>query len=385
MFDIDFNRTVHVRKEGESVMFNMIIANIKLMFKDKKHLIGVLFLPIIVTVIMSVLSADMNDSRSISLAFINESGDTYGILLEDMLKSEKIYTVKDLDSRNALEELKNEKIAAIVSIPEGYSEKIIQNGKPVIDLKYNGQAPVTQLNSVLNSFTKNFILENELAEITGKSGIKIESNEKLLAMTTENQKNQNGGMFILSFIITFMMFSMIFIANEIIDFRTWKVLDRSYSTPNSPRKIIGGITIAMYVLILFQTVVMLTLAYVITGNFIVTDIAGGILLFGSFALLVLSLGVFLSRICKNPNLIPAFVNLIIIPTGIISGIFLPAQMMPKFMSNFSFLGPQYWLYNGIEKLNTGLGLPSVIPNVAVILLITLCFFAAGTYKLQKEI
>lgn len=185
MFDIDFNRTVHVRKEGESVMFNIIIANIKLMFKDKKHLIGVLFLPIIVTVIMSVLSADVNDSRSISLAFVNESGDTYGILLEDMLKSEKIYTVKNLDSRNALEELKNEKIAAIVSIPEGYSEKIIQNDKPVIGLKYNGQAPVTQLNSVLNSFTKNFILENELAEITGKSGIKIESNEKLLAMTSE--------------------------------------------------------------------------------------------------------------------------------------------------------------------------------------------------------
>lgn len=130
---------------------------------------------------------------------------------------------------------------------------------------------------------------------------------------------------------------------------------------------------------------MILLAYIITGHFIVTDIIGGILLFGSFALLVLSLGVFLSRVCKNPNLVPAFVNLIAIPTGIISGIFLPPQLMPKFMSNFSFLGPQYWIFTGIDKLNSGLGVASILPNVAVILLITLCFFAAGTYKLQREI
>jgi ABC-2 type transport system permease protein len=107
------------------------------------------------------------------------------------------------------------------------------------------------------------------------------------------------------------------------------------------------------------------------------------IILGCFIIVNLSLGVLLTRLCKETNTIGVWANIIILPTGMVSGIFVPTQFLPDFLKPFSVLAPQHWVMTGIQKMNAGENLMSILPNIAVLLLFAVCIFSAGIFRFDR--
>ena len=180
------------------------------------------------------------------------------------------------------------------------------------------------------------------------------------------------------FIINFIFYTVIFIVGEVNDLKRWRLLSRIFTTPNSSRAILGSLMLAMFA-ILFMQFLAIAAASTLTNFSFMSNFVGSLLLFGSYIFFVLSVGILIGRFVSNSNVVPVVVNIIIAPLGIISGTMIPREFTPAYITRLDFLTPQYWVFNGIEQLNTA-GTAAILPNVAILLLMGLCCFTAGAFR-----
>lgn len=347
-------------------MLSVAVVNLKRMLKDKKALIGILMAPIIVMFLLGFIVPNGQSSMSIEIGVVDYANSTESKYILHQLTKDTVYDVKMMREEELYDELQNKYISMGMILPKdlGIGKKIrIINGE-------NRTCQVLQ--NKVNNILKEITLLGEVPSI--KEEIKAPINYI-------NRYNSSKMSFILGFVINFMMFSMIYIINELMDLKRWRVLRRCYTTPHSSFSLLGGIVLSMFFLLGIQIIMINLLAYILYKEFLITSLFGGIVLFVPFILVILGIGIIVSKIWKNPDLSPIIANLIIIPTGMISGTFLPKGMLPSYLEKFAFLAPQYWIANGIEKLNQGLKL-EILPNALILTLIALCLLTVSSYDFK---
>lgn len=347
-------------------MLSIIVVNLKRMFKDKKVLISILIVPVIITFLFGMIMPSEEATLSIELGLVDYANSNESRYIIDQLTKDSIYNVKMMGEEELSRLLEDNYIGIGIILPKNLKE-----AKSAHILKSdNNYYQVVQ--NKLNNILKELTLLRKIPNKNEKNDIHI---------NYINHYSSTKMNFTLGFFINYMMFSMVYICYELIELKKYRILRRSYTMSQSSFSLLGGIMLSIFLLLVIQIIILNLFSYILYKEFLISTL-GGIALFLPFILVILGIGIILAKVIKNPDLTALIANLIIIPTGIVSGTFLPRQMLPSFLGRFSFLSPQYWVFNGIEKLNQGLFF-EILPNTLILILLALCLLTASSYNFKE--
>ena len=364
--------------------WSLMIANLKRLGKDFKLLLGVFSAPILIILVISTLTTT-NTVQTINMGVVNQDGGVLSQTFIEELKQDPTLAIKVYDEDKAKSEYLKKRLPIILTIPEDFFERVLAGEDVEMSFMHVATVPGDTILKQTDQLVKG-LLQEEMIEISLDKSIELTSQVTPIEFEEVQYTKQPDKFMTTSFIITSMMFTIIFLSQELIDLRNKNLLFRMFATPNRPSQLTGSLMSTMFLFFALQAVLLFWIgsaslqAPLLSGNMI-----GSILILACFILVNLSLGVLVGRLCKNTSMIGIWANIVILPTGIISGIFVPKEFLPEFLNKISFIAPQYWVMNGMEKMNAGLPISDIILNMVILLLFAAVIFSAGIFRFEKMV
>lgn len=372
-------------ERGGLMMMNvsLIVANIRRMGKDWKLLLGVFSLPLLAILAITILTNSSAGIQQISMGIVDKDGSPFAHRFIEEMKQDSYLAISIYDEASAQEKFIARKTPVILTIPEEFFARAIAGEAVQMGLMRMETVPAESVIERAQQIVRSLLREEVLAVFSDNSRSE-DLASSVITLEVERMDRPPNRFLVISLIITFMMVSVIFMSHELIDLRRKRLFFRMYATPHKPRQLTGSLMGTVYILLAIQTIGLFVVGSIFMGGPLVEhNLVGTVVLMACFILLTLSLGVIIARVCKTPSMLGVWANLIILPTGMISGIFVPQEYLPDFLNNISFLAPQHWVMTGLQKMNAGEPFVSILPNVLVLLLFSACLFSFGIFRFDR--
>ena len=338
---------------------HLAIIFIKIFYRDRQSLFFSLLFPLIFTGIFLFSDSEPNPTK---LGLVNQSQDELSIKFVELVKKEKVFTVKE----GSESELKDDLIAgdqtAVIIIPETFNN-FSNPGKLRLLLD---ASQVRQVDSIRDSLEATLLsIERDIRKIEPMFSLELED---------VKARPQRYIDFLLPGILAYMLMNLCIAGSgfNIVEYRRRGILKRLFVTPIQPKDFIISIVLARMFIIMMQLSVILGLAI---GLLKINIIGGllplyGVILFGAF--IFLCVGFFLGSLAKTQESIRPLVLLFTFPQLILSGIFFPISYLPAmvqpiasslplsviassmrdiandgaplFAINFNFIGIVFWVF-----------------------------------------
>ena len=346
-------------------LLELTFVNIKRYLKNPVVLIMIFILPI--AAMVSIFGSDDNEHKTIEV-IDNDKSILSQELIDELSKDFNI-TIIDGNEENYFDDLRENKFGAIYVIEKGFSENI--ENKEVPKIKSYIKEEVNGLlvaQNIIDEFIKKSI-KDEIKEGLNTNYIKT-------VVEYENSSKEDNAITIVM-ICYFILLGSSIISDDIAKLKKQKVLKRAITTGNSDICILGGMFLAAFIV---QSILSI-LAFIFISKFAdinELNILNAIIAVVLTSLLSTSLIVFSSRWIKNPQLI-SFINVIYgifaFGCGMLSIDFNSFSNIPNIVESISIISPFYW----INKIS--LNGEYIIPIIVVVLM-SLVFFTAGSFKLR---
>lgn len=371
------------------ILLVMAEKNLRLIFKDKLSIVQ-LFIPIIIIMISIKLFSFSNGT--VKIGIIDEDcSDSSKLLISSLSNNSSISTVP-LEGSTAESTMLETSIPVTIEIPKDFEESII-NGNPkkinVLSEKDSSMGDaITSIvnlqvedlyNLGINSNKSNDEYENLLLKYSDDP-VKITS-KTLSDLENDFELTQTA----IAFVIFFLMMRASSISYIILSERWNKTYYRIFTTPVTSFQYIGGNILANFSLLAFQLLItLITLNYFVDIYTGVSFIPLFLLLLG-IALVTVAFGTFSIALFFNSKGYGMFSNIVITITTMVSGAFTSINFLPESVRFIAPFTPQYWVMNGITKLQMGMGTDSIIINLGILLLFSIALFLASAYKLKFKL
>ncbi len=371
------------------ILLVMAEKNLRLIFKDKLSIVQ-LFIPIIIIMVSINLFSFSNGT--VKIGIIDEDcSDSSKLLISSLSNNSSISTVP-LESSTVESTMLETSIPVTIEIPKDFEESII-NGIPkkinVLSEKDSSMGDaITSLvnlqvedlyNLGINSNKNNDEYENLLLKYSDDP-VKITS-KTLSDLENDFELTQTA----IAFVIFFLMMRASSISYIILSERWNKTYYRIFTTPVTSFQYIGGNILANFSLLAFQLLItLITLNYFVDIYTGVSFIPLFLLLLG-IALVTVAFGTFSIALFFNSKGYGMFSNIVITITTMVSGAFTSINFLPESVRFIAPFTPQYWVMNGITKLQMGMGTDSIIINFGILLLFSIALFLASAYKLKFKL
>ena len=349
------------------IYIGFIIASTKMFFRRKSSIFWSLFFPVVTMLVFG--NANIIGYSAPNIGVLNYSqGNSSQIIIDDLNNSKSVKIIELESKSNGDESLERGTIASYIEINDQVSKKPVftittrKGDEPELELVEN------LLYSILNnSSSSQKDIETKIADITyqGYKGFIVPGIAAMAIM-------QSG------------IFAVVF---TLLSYKNQGVLKRLQATPISPSHFIVGHLVSRLIIIVTQTIVLLTMGVLILGvsigqgsilawlNILLFSILGGILF--------LSIGLAISSLAPSEDSAPALANLVTFPMLFLSGVFFPIEFLPKFVGYISNALPLTHIAEGIRlSALYGNSTFSTLPQIGItiiwlILAFTIC---AKTFK-----
>ena len=183
----------------------------------------------------------------------------------------------------------------------------------------------------------------------------------------------------------FLMFTALAGATSILDEQRVGTLDRLLITPTSGRVILlgkaGGVMltgILQFIIFILATSIFFALSW--------GDPVGLLMMTLAFTAAAASLGLIIASIAKTAAQANMIGSPIIIISGLLGGVFIPATTFPDWLQTVGKLSINYWGLQGFTALTIeGLGAADVLLETAVLSIFALVFFTIATLLFQRRL
>ncbi|WP_346914117.1 ABC transporter permease [Clostridium sp.] len=371
------------------ILLVMTEKNLRLIFKDKLSIIQ-LFIPIII--IMFSIKLFSFSNGTVKMGIIDEDiSNSSKILISSLSNNSSINTVP-LESSTVESTMTENSIPVTIEIPKDFEKSII-NGTPkkinVLCEKDNsmGDAITSIVNLQVQDLYNLGINSNKSSDeyqslLLQYSDDPVEITSEILSdLEHDFDLTQSS----IAFVIFFLMMRASSISHIVLSERWNKTYFRIFTTPVTSFQYIGGNILANFLLLASQFLITL-----ITLNYFV-DIYTGVgfipllLLLLGIALVTVAFSTFSTALFFNSRGYGMFSNIVITITTMISGSFASINFLPESVKFIAPFTPQYWVMNGITKLQMGMGIDSIIINMGILLLFSIALFLAAAYKLKFKL
>lgn len=360
-------------------IIRLTFANLKRYVKTPSILLSLVLVPIVVIGLCMFLTRDISTSSEGQLENIalvcnlenntDKSADfeyQEALIKELNISNENIYALNEKDQ--ALEQLKNNKLAAVFVVDDDFSEMIKDGKKPTVDVIKTSKGGGSLFSeSEIQTFI-NTSLKKQIDPNFSSKYIKTTVTKKEESSFKENVMSV--------FLICYILYiNGVTICKDLIDLKKSNTLKRMLSTKNKDFEILFSLFLSLFLIqALVYTVVLVICNILLDVGINAWDIS----LILTNSLLCTGIILFLARICKNE----ATISFVMVGYVFLSLATSLPTMIPNlgidmpFVVNISKFMPMYWTIDAIINDN-------YFKNIIVLILLSLVFVTAGSLKLKE--
>jgi len=372
-------------------MFQLLIANLKMTFRDKQALFWTLLFPTMFIIIFGLFNFESIGSNQI--AVIDKANSKISENFISGLEEIEFFAIKNnqyQETEKAKTALEEGDLDFVLVIPENFKSPIQDQVSPSQittsfeqpEIKVFYDQANTQTNPVILSTLKQFIDE---------INFQMSGAQKIFAMKSESLQSKNikyldmltPGIMAMAV----MSAAIIGISSEIVKYREQKLLKRLTATPLKVKNFLMAEVFTYLILAVIQISLIIAVARLAYGVNFYGNIffMYGLALIGS--LIFLNIGFTIAGIAKTVNAAEAMAQAVFMPMMFLSGVFFPVEALPKVIYEVVRFLPLTPLIEALRAVgNNDAGLSEIGTQLLLLgfwIIITFVI-AWKTFKFSKE-
>lgn len=404
---------------------DLALKDLSQLLRDWKSAAFLVIMPIGFTLLLGFVfsggGGGVEDPR-LPVGFLNQDGGTVSQHLLTLLESSdaiRPIVLEDSDAASVKEQITDGDLVAAVIVPTGYSEQAFspaegsaprllllvdpasaagqaaQNGIEAALVRLLGAVQATRLTAqALEAHGGDAglaFLQEALARAIGAwqtppLSVTIRQPGALADETEEPQPEPNSyAHSSAGIMVQFAMAGLIAAAEILVLERKSGALRRLLTTPTARLEIILGHFLAMYVMILFQLVLLVTFGQVFLGvDYLRVPLGTGLMILIT-AFWAASLGLLLGIVARTEEQAVILSLMTMLLLSGLGGAWMSLEFTSKTFQTVGHLTPVAWAIDGFENMVVrGLGLESVLVPAAILLAYAVVFFAVGVWRFRFE-
>ena len=305
------------------MLFPLIIANLKIIVRDRKTLFWALVFPLIFVVVFGLFR--MDEPGTTTLAVVDRSKDPVSTALITSLGSLELLELElDMNESEAQDALREGEINFVLLIPESLAERVLgQNPAPPVPLRVLYDESRLQTNQLILGVIQQFIDQTNMALQNARPLIELQP-EGIQARTVRYFDFLLPGFVGMGV----MMHAIIGMASVVALYRQQKIFKRLLTTPLRVRSFFAGQIIAYLLLSLVQAVIILAAGVFLFNGHIYGNVLWVFILVLFANTIFLNLGFIVGAIAKKVEAANGLANAITVPMMFFSGVFFPTENLP---------------------------------------------------------
>lgn len=384
-------------------MIYMAVLHLKrLLIQSKRVLLLTILMPTVIVCLVTFLFSNYKSNASINVGIVNSDRGAEGKGLLKSLEKED-FVIDKLSYEEAKTKIKKNVEGIVLVVPGNFTEKIKNGEKPSIEiLKTESGNMDSSIANQVNAYIGREVIKNGTSSKVIKLGVNVDknkfdkdmkeaSNNKYVTISSNYVEHDGvqslAGTVSSNLIVSFLMYSMMFIVMDLYALRKEKILFRSLSTPNANSQILGSIFLSMFVILFMQSTLLVTITKFAFNIYWGKSMLSVILIFLALDLVVLSAGIVAARWAKSEEQISPIVSLMVTLTCAIGGSFMPLDQIPNFpdaLKKISYFTPQNWAVSALnDVVLKNSSVYDILPKLFILLLFAGVFFAAGALQFRE--
>lgn len=391
-------------------LFLIALKDLRLIFRDRSALILMLVAPFVLTLGMGAVTGRFSGSstsgiRDIPVTIVNLDNGQLGNALVEMFTSADLadlvepVLLSDLDAAKIL--VDEDKSAAVIFIPEGFSASIIPDPatgslSEHIEIEFYSNPTRPTSAGILKTILDQFISQVEIARISGEVTVRqmienglIETSQAAVLGATVGREMSNVSMArssitinditasgeavefdILSYMapgmaLMFLMFTVAYGGRSLIVENRQSTLPRMLVTPTSSTLILGGKVFGIFLTAVAQLLILIggtSLLFRLYWG----DLLGLIVLVMTAAIGATGWGVLLAAVLNTPGQVATVGSAVMLIFGLLGGSFFDLSNLPTWVQFLSRITPNAWGMDGFTTLALGGTLKNILTPVAAL-------------------
>lgn len=368
----------------------LMLNTFKINFGKKSKIIGIIIIPIC-AILLSIMVSTKSGSNPINVGILDNDKSSISKDFIRNIKSQDDFKITLVSEKDRENKLTAGDIDCNIVIPKGFEKSIYGNKiKKIYVQSLKGSSATAWVDNYTNIYLNNIIdtFKASGSNIDVFNKIYKNNKAKSLALNIEKVKNKASDKEITSrsigfFIMIVMMNASIscgFILKEkknraYLRIRSSKISSKAYVLAN----IFAGFVIAavqIFAALIIMVGIFKINTYVQFWQLFIILLC--------FAICAVGLGILIVSFCNNSNSANYAITLIITPSCMMGGCFIPTDLMPKTIQKISYFLPQKWTIDAIEKLQNGSSFASISSYILVILAFAVTFFTIAAYGFNRD-
>jgi ABC-2 type transport system permease protein len=362
-------------------------TNLKRIFKKRINKITIFLAPIVII----ILAFSLNSGGSINIAVADKDNTEFTRSFIKGLQGKGNVNIMSENNLNA--GIINKTVDYGIVMDKGFTDSIINGTDVKIEaFRAEGANITTEANvtAVVKLYIDNYISAAKNISKNSKgskelfySSIKdyekgIFRSEKLVfgKLDGDGQKEKTA----LSMLGFVMLLIAAFSTNIILEDKKNNTYTRMFASPLKNWSYMLQNILSILIVVLIQVLVAFEFMEKVFKAQLGADPSNMFLIFTIYATCCVALGLAVCSFSKNikqASVLGLLINTLI---GMFGGFFWPKELMPGSMITIGKFTPAYWLTDGIDKLLTSPSITSAAQDIGIILLFTIAFFMASSWK-----
>lgn len=332
----------------------MIIKELRLISKDRRSFLFLLFMPIIFIVMFgSIFNQD--DGASITLRTVDQDQSPASKALIEQMKG--IMDVKQLSSDNfneQLDQIKQGQFSAMLVIPSGF-EQSMKEGKAADIKLYQDPAAQTEtapIQAILGSISANYREQKLTDLLMAKGNTKAQADAALASpihienvSTTSDHLNMIDQV-VPGMTVMFVFFIMITMARRFFEEKKTGLLSRIRTTRIKPLHYLIGMWFPFVLTVICQCAILFAF-----GHFVydlkLGDIAALSAVVLSLSIAGTGIGLGLSFLVPGEGAAMVVTQIISMGGAMLGGLWVPSYLLPQSVQTIGHFLPQFWAQHSL--------------------------------------
>ena len=380
--------------------------------RDWKSALFLLIMPLLFTLFFGFIfgggSSKQDVDSRLPVGVINQDRGTLAASLENLLEGSEVVRPVSLPKETADQYNKSVKdgdLAAVVIIPSGYTNHLLADEPVLLKVIANPNQPAGRTASrAIETVTGRLLGSVEAAHIS--KGANPQTNieetvvqaiaawkEPALKVSVEKATGKanpiatSGGFAQSSsgMMVQFSIFGLITSAMVLVMERKSRTLQRLLSTPIQRAEVVGGHTLAMFLIIFVQQLILVLVGQYVFGVDYARQPFAILLMIVVLSLWAASLGLLISAISRKEDQVITLSLIAMFVFAAMGGAWFPLEVAGKTFATIGHVMPTAWAMDGFQNiLMRGLDFQSVLMPAGMLLVYAAAFFGLAIWRFRFE-
>ncbi|HNT24005.1 MAG TPA: ABC transporter permease [Anaerolineales bacterium] len=388
-------------------ILHIAIKDLTQVLQQKKSALFLLIMPLLFTWLMGLFfSQNENQDQRLPVGLVLLDNSALSPHLQTLLNdSDTIRPVTPNQNDTAFleEQVRSQKLAAVVIMPSGYSQSAMGGKTPQLTVIVDRNTPAGQVadrsiqlaitrllgavqaaslsaeaqpatfesDAARQAFLLNAVDSAITAWLQPRARVELQAAGKVAASRPGGFTQSSSGM-----LVFFSTIGMITPGYILLSERRSRTLKRMMTTNLVRGEIIAGHALAMFMICFVQVLLLTVFGQWVIGVNYWHSPGATILMCATLALWSTSLGLLISTLARDENQVALLVLGSTLIFGLLGGAFFPLDIADKTFATIGHLMPSAWAIDGFQNiLLQGGGIGSVLPAAGVLLVYAAAVFA----------